>query len=395
MKILHLISSILIASIISACLSVEPDTGRVKVVAQSEKIDIEKVTPKANPKVEDVFLSISAVGDIMLGTDYPDYRLTVDDGKNLLKNVTRHLSATDITFGNLEGTFGVAGKAEKKCPDLSRCYVFRMPPHYAQYLKDAGFNVMSLANNHARDFGDSGRLLTMQTLDKYEIKHSGIQGDIAQWELKGLKVSLIAFAPFRGAHDFLDLEYVKTTIEQLSNESDIVIVSFHAGAEGETFTRVPFEMEYFHGEKRGDVALFAHTAIDAGADVLLGHGPHVPRAIELYKGKIVAYSLGNFCTTLGINVRGKNGLAPILSVTVNQSGDFVSGKIISARQIRPHGPVLDNKHRAARLIKKLTEQDFPATGIEIDAIGNIKIKQNNNADISATNSDKVGQDSVK
>ena len=379
---------------LSACSSLDIETELSETPSQAPS-DTKTIKLKQKPEKKNVLLSLSAVGDIMLGTDYPDYRLAENDGKYLLKNVTDELSKADITFGNLEGTFGIGGKAEKKCPDLRRCYVFRMPPHYAQYLKDAGFDVMSLANNHSRDFGDSGRLLTMQTLDKYRIKHSGLQGDVARWNIKGLKVALIAFAPFRGAHDFLDLDVVKTSIEQLSTENDIVIVSFHAGAEGETHTRVPFEMEFFHGEKRGDVALFAHTAIESGADVILGHGPHVPRALELYQGKIIAYSLGNFCTTLGINVRGKNGLAPILSVTINQDGNFVSGKIDSARQIRPHGPVLDKKHRAAKLIKKLTEQDFPSTRLEIDAIGNIKIKQNNNTDNSLTKSGKVGQDSVK
>ena len=326
-----------------------------------------KIRPKAT-------LKIMAVGDMMLGTDYPDYRLAPNDGRDLLADVAPILSQADITFGNLEGTFGVEGEAEKKCPDVRRCYVFRMPPRYVDYLKQAGFNVMSLANNHARDFGDSGRLLTMQTLDSVGIKHSGLMGDIAEWEMKGLKIVLIAFAPFRGAHDFLDLDYVRESITELTQTNDIIIVSFHAGAEGDKHTRIPFTEEFFHGENRGDVVLFARTAIDAGADLILGHGPHVPRALELYKDRLIAYSLGNFCTTLGINVAGKNGLAPILSANINQDGEFQSGKIISARQIRPDGPKLDKKHRAARLIKQLTELDFPETRLELDAIGNIQMK---------------------
>ena len=357
-------ASLLGAIFISACSNV---SGPIESDQTLQK-------PLIKPLPETSILNIMAVGDIMLGTDYPDYRLAPNDGRDLLSNVSSTLIKADITFGNLEGTFGTAGEAEKECPDVRKCYVFRMPPHYAQYLKLAGFDVMSMANNHARDFGDSGRLLTMQTLDEAGIKHSGIMDDIAQWEIKGLKVVLIAFAPFRGAHDFLDTDYVRVTIENLSKQNDIVIVSFHAGAEGDTHTHVPFETEYFHGENRGDVVLFSHTAVEAGADVVLGHGPHVPRALELYQGKIIAYSLGNFCTTLGINVAGKNGLAPILSVNIDQNGDFISGEIISARQRRPNGPLLDNKHRVARLMKQLTEQDFPLTPLEIDLSGNIKVK---------------------
>ncbi len=380
----------------SACSNTKPnplfDKGLESSVAKTEPLQATKL-----PIAPNTTLNIIAVGDMMLGTDYPDYRLPPQDGKALLADVSGILSQADITFGNLEGTFGTEGIAEKACPDVRRCYVFRMPPRYAQHLKQAGFDVMSLANNHARDFGDSGRLLTMQILDNAGIQHSGLQGDIAEWELKGLKVALIAFAPFRGAHDFLDLDYVRKTIQDLAQAKDIVIVSFHAGAEGDTHTHVPFETEYFHGENRGDVVLFAHTAIDAGADVLLGHGPHVPRAVELYQQRIIAYSLGNFCTTLGINVAGKNGLAPILSINIDQKGQFKSGKIISARQRRPAGPLIDKQHRAARLIKQLTEQDFPDSGLEIDATGNIKVKaqvEDKHQNIE-TKSDKSSPDSVK
>lgn len=379
-----LLAASLLSIFISACSNIENrndnDVDELSQVHDSLPVSKSALSPdlvsKTNirPKPPKTNLSIMAVGDMMLGTDYPDYRLAPNDGRDLLSNVTTVLSQADITFGNLEGTFGTAGVAEKECPDVRRCYVFRMPPRYAQYLKQAGFDVMSLANNHARDFGDSGRLLTMQTLDDAGIKHSGLMDDIAQWELKGLKVVLIAFAPFRGAHDFLDLDYVRATIENLSKLNDIVIVSFHAGAEGDKHTHVPFETEYFYGENRGDVALFAHTAIEAGADVILGHGPHVPRALELYQGKIIAYSLGNFCTTLGVNVAGLNGLAPILSINIDEKGDFKSGNIISAKQIRPGGPHLDRTHRAARLIKQLTQQDFPLTALEIDTSGNITIK---------------------
>ena len=383
--------------LVSSCSNVKLEQSKNPDISADMSIAIDSEVEKTQPKksLPNTIIEITAVGDIMLGTDYPDHRLALDDGKNLLAGVTDVLLKADITFGNLEGTFGTGGVAEKACPDVRRCYVFRMPPHYAQYLQIAGFDVMSLANNHARDFGDSGRLLTMQTLDQYGIKHSGLMGDIAEWKLKGLKIALIAFAPFRGAHDLLDLDYVRESITALSNTNDIVIVSFHGGAEGDSFMHIPFETEYFHGENRGNVVLFSHTAIDAGADLILGHGPHVPRAIELYQGKLIAYSLGNFSTTLGINIAGKNGLAPILSLRIDQNGDFQSGKIVSARQIRPKGTILDKKHRAAKLIKVLTEQDFPLTPLDIDAIGNISIKPSMNKEISETKSDKTGLDSVK
>jgi len=122
-------------------------------------------------------------------------------------------------------------------------------------------------------------------------------------------VALIAFAPFANANDMLDMEQAAQTIEALAGRSDVVIVSMHAGAEGEEALRLPFAHEYYHGEDRGDSVAFAHRLIDAGADLIIGHGPHVPRALELYRDRLIAYSLGNFCTYYGIRITGLNGLA--------------------------------------------------------------------------------------
>lgn len=319
-------------------------------------------------------LSIAAVGDIMLGTDYPSDRLPPADGKGLLQHAAPVLSQADITFGNYEGTFLQEGEPAKQCRNPARCYVFRTPPRFVQQLSASGFDVMSLANNHARDFGDEGRMTTMKVLAEAGIHHSGLEGDIASWEVKGLKVAMIAYAPFRGAHNPLLLEQVKLSVQELAAAHDVLLVSMHMGAEGEEATRLPFTEEYFHGENRGDMVKFAHTAVDAGADLVIGHGPHVPRALELYKDRLVAYSLGNFCTYYGINVRGLNGLAPVLKARLTADGRFLDGEIISMRQYRPNGPMPDSSHQAARLIAELTRLDFPATPLEISPEGQIRIK---------------------
>jgi hypothetical protein len=107
--------------------------------------------------------------------------------------------------------------------------------------------------------------------------------------------------------------------------------------------------------------------------LVVGHGPHVPRAVELYQDRLIAYSLGNFATYFGINVRGDNGLAPILTAELDEEGRFLSGKIDSNRQMRPAGPVPDTRHEAARLIRELTLADFPQTPLLIDERGEISI----------------------
>ncbi len=320
-------------------------------------------------------LSIAAVGDIMLGTDYPKSRLP-QDAAELLAPVSPVLQLADVTFGNLEGVLLDSGEATKRCSNTSACYVFRSPSSYASTLASAGFDVMSLANNHARDFGEEGRGASMQALDGAGIHHSGRIGDVATWQQSGLDMAMVAFAPFGGSHDMLDMVGGRLLIEELAGQNDILMVSIHGGAEGADKTRLPFAMEEFHGEQRGNVVAFAHMAVDAGADLVIGHGPHVPRAMELYQGRLIAYSLGNFATYWGINVRGTNGLAPILLATLDQDGQFIEGRIYSNRQQRPHGPLPDPQHQAARLIRELSLNDFPDSLLLIDEEGHLSVKPN-------------------
>lgn len=324
------------------------------------------INKKVLPKPD---ISIIAVGDIMLGTNFPDDRTAADDGAHLLSGVSSVLRNADITFGNLEGVLMQGGVAAKKCKNPISCYVFRSPPHYANYLKKAGFDVVSLANNHARDFGEEGRSASMDALDHVGLLHSGRVGDVARWQVKGVSISFIAYAPFGGSHDLLDIPLAQKQIAYETTVSDLVLVSIHAGAEGKNVMHVPFQHEMFYNEDRGDVVEFSHAAIDAGADLVVGHGPHVPRALELYKNRLIAYSLGNFATYRGIKISGENGIAPILSATITAVGEFKTGKIISARQFRPAGTQLDPSQHAAVLIEKLTKQDFPNTPLVFSSDG--------------------------
>lgn len=330
------------------------------------------ITPQIPVAKKKADILITAVGDIMLGTNFPNDRLAPADGAHLLKAVTPLLSNADITFGNLEGVLLEGGKAAKKCKNSISCYVFRSPPHYATYLKKAGFDVLSLANNHARDFGESGRTASMKALTAAGLYHTGRVGDVARWRVKGVTVSWIAYAPFGGSHDLLNIPLAVKQVKALTKNSDLVLVSIHAGAEGNGVERIPFADEVFYGENRGDVVKFSHAVIDAGADLVIGHGPHVPRALELYKNRLIAYSLGNFTTYQGIRITGNNGVAPILNVTLSAEGHFKEGQIISARQYRPHGTQLDKSQKAAKLIKKLTQVDFPGTALDFFKNGVVK-----------------------
>ena len=309
-------------------------------------------------------INIAAVGDMMLGTDYPENHLPDDDGVSFLADVAPFLSSADITFGNLEGVLVDGGSPGKICSNPSACYLFRSPTRYVQHYRAAGFDVLSLANNHARDFDEEGRTSSMDAIASAGMHHSGRVDDFASVASNDLRVAFLAYAVTRNSNLMLDYELAFETVAQFSDSHDIVVVSFHGGSEGIDATGIPFAEEEYYGEPRGDVVWFARGVVDAGADLVIGHGPHVVRGIERYNNRLIAYSLGNFATYYGISVAGIKGIAPILSVTLAGDGAFVSGEIVSTVQIRPAGPSIDSEQRALNLIRGLSIKDFGEPGVQ-------------------------------
>lgn len=338
--------------------------------AFAEPAPAEPLPPPVEPPLPSI--TIAAVGDVMIGTNYPLNHLPDDDGLGFLSAVAPTLKAADVVFGNLEGTLIDNGAPAKQCSDLSRCYVFRSPTRYASHLNDAGFDVLSLANNHGLDFGEHGRSETMHALNRAGIRHSGRIGDIASWQTGRRTMAMIAFSPTRCSYSLLDIEAAGRLVARLAESHDTVIVSFHGGAEGlDADHVVPGEEEYL-GEKRGDLIGFSHHVIDAGADLVIGHGPHIPRALEIYNDRLIAYSLGNFATYYGISVQGRKGYAPILIAELDEAGRFIGGRIKSAIQLRPGGPQPDPEQRAFRMMRRLSLEDFPETAPLFENDGTIK-----------------------
>ncbi|MCC8147241.1 MAG: CapA family protein [Bacteroidales bacterium] len=329
---------------------------------------------------ENKIVSIIGTGDIMLGSNYPsDAQLPPSDGKELLREVKDILKDADVTFGNLEGCFLDKGGNVKKCKG-NKCYFFRMPERYVNYLLEAGYDVMNIANDHMGDFGTPGRQNTVKVLKNAGINYAGLKDvcETSRFEIDGVKYGFVGFAPNAATVRITDIEYAKQLVSELDKDCDIVIVSFHGGAEGKNHNRVTRKTENYLGENRGNVYEFAHAVIDAGADVVFGHGPHVVRATELYKDRFIAYSLGNFCTAGEFNVSGISGYAPMVKVFTDKTGKFIKGEIISALQNDKKGPVLDPENKAAKEIKRLTESDFPETDLFISEDGKIIRKQDQN-----------------
>ena len=268
-----------------------------------------------------------------------------------------------MTFGNMEGTIHTRKGPAKYCRNPRWCYVFRSPPFHATFLRRAGFNMMSIANNHAGDFLGPGRVATINNLRRAGIVIAGADQKgyrTGVLTLKdGTRVGLIAFAPNPGTIQINKIPRAKRLVRALAKRTDITIVSFHGGAEGARYTRVPRKLEVFLGEWRGDVWKFSHAVIDAGADIVFGHGPHVPRAVEVYKRRFIIYSLGNFWTYGRFNPRGLGGVAPVADIRVAKNGRLMSARIVSAHQVGRGVPRLDPKKRALAAIARLTRLDFP------------------------------------
>jgi poly-gamma-glutamate capsule biosynthesis protein CapA/YwtB (metallophosphatase superfamily) len=318
-------------------------------------------------------LTIVMTGDIMMGTTFPKEELPARDGKYLFRDVKPLLKKADLAVGNLEGTLCDEGTSTKE--EGPHTYSFRTPTSYAPLLRDAGYDFLSMANNHANDFGLEGIESTEQCLREQGILFSGIAGRIESVviERKGLRIGICAFGHNSYTLNHTDLSLVKRILTDLQERSDIIVVSFHGGAEGRSKTHLPYGREIFLEENRGALRHMAHFCIDNGADVIYGHGPHVVRAVEVYKGRFIDYSLGNFCTPYGMSLTGISAHAPVVVISVDGEGRFLRGKIHSFLQCKGAGPRKDKQKAVARQIKALSDEDVPASEARIDDDGNITL----------------------
>ena len=320
-------------------------------------------------------LTIAMTGDIMMGTTFPSTQLPPNDGRDIFMDTKDITSQADLAVGNLEGTLCDGGTTKKK--PGPNCYAFRTPTKFGPRLTEAGYDFLSMANNHANDFGPFGIESTEKTLDELGIKYTGIKGRVrtAIVERNGVKYGLCAFGQNTYTVHHNDLNTVKAILDELRPQCDILVVSFHGGAEGRTHTHLPQGHEFFLGEDRGDLRTFAHFCIDNGADVLYGHGPHVVRCMEVYKGRFIAYSLGNFATPYGMNLTGVTGYAPVVEIKIAADGHFLEGQIHSFIQQKGKGPRLDTTNTVAREIRNLTLSDIKGSPITISETGHIGLKK--------------------
>jgi poly-gamma-glutamate capsule biosynthesis protein CapA/YwtB (metallophosphatase superfamily) len=259
-------------------------------------------------------ITIGWVGDMVpsLDTIYND---------NAFIEVTDLLSKPDLMIGNLEGTFAHSDRLSK-CEYLKNsCHAFRGEANFADALKNAGFDFISLVNNHSYDFGDEGLADTMAELDRVGIAYVTSEVPSKSIVVGNKNIGILGLSSTQPWKSITDIEFIKKEVMRLKSENDFVIVLFHGGAEGSDKSAVTGEEEWVGNENRGNVELVAHTAIDAGADLVLGSGPHVLRKIEKYKSGVIAYSLGNFVGANRLVSKGVLAYSGIFTATLKENSE--------------------------------------------------------------------------
>jgi len=313
-------------------------------------------------------------GDINLGTRTLPGGIPPDGGRALLVAVDSLLDA-DLVVGNFEGVLSDSGESEKCAARATMCYSFATPTDLAHRLAEAGFTHVNLANNHANDFGPCWRRHTEDSFRAQGITPYGPRGMVAITPVvrdgRMTLVGLVGFSTYSFSYNLLDLEESRSIVSEVRPLVDVLVVTFHGGTEGRLAVRTGDGPEFLGREKRGDLRPWARAMLEAGADAVVGHGPHVLRGIEFHLGRPIFYSLGNFLTYRGFNLSGPLGLTTALQLELAGDGSFVSARVPSLVQRPGYGPAPDPSHGARDLIRRVTRLDFPATGAVVGDDGSV------------------------
>jgi hypothetical protein len=294
-----------------------------------------------------------------------DVALAGEPRAALFAGIRRDLRSADLAIANLEGTLATGGAPRCAASAKEGCFVFRASPLWAETLRRSGFTALNVANNHALDFGASAQTETLSALQRARIAADGLPGRITYVRAANVKVALIGTAPYRWAQSLLDVAGTQSLVRRAAHHADVVVVYMHAGAEGADASHVYGTEETYRGEPRGNERLFARSMVAAGADLVFASGPHVLRGIEWYRGRLIAYSLGNLATSHTLSTVGTLAESALLRVTLDARGRFVSGSLRPLTLDAWGTPSVDRSGASLRAIRRLSRSDFGATAARI------------------------------
>ena len=297
------------------------------------------------------------------------------DPDSLLRPLRPLVRGADVVLLNIEGAVG-EGEAPAKCgPSSTGCFALRQPSAAAGAFRrlagERAVVVGNLANNHARDAGVEGLAETRAHLDSAGVVVTGV--DTVPTEVVTARGDTIAFLGFStsggDAPDARRLRAVRRHVAAAAARYRRVVVTMHLGAEGIGAQRTLDSTERYFGFPRGNPIAFARTAVGAGADLVVGHGPHVVRALEWRGRALVAYSLGNLVTYGPFSFREPINRGAVLCATLGRDGSPTRAVLHATRQ-RPPGRVApDRSRRAIALIDSLSRLDAPRTRARVDRRG--------------------------
>jgi capsule synthesis protein PGA_cap len=387
------------AAVVGCAKTPPPQPGPVPSAERTDTLEFPpspllEATPLPPPRLY-APVRLAFVGDINLGTATLPDGIPPDSGRGLLDPARPSLTG-DLVVGNFEGVLADTGTSTKcivKTPSPPRqrkrakplppappimrrnCYAFRTPTILAPRLVEAGFTHMNLANNHANDLGGAGRKSTERILDSLGIRLYGPLGMITVDTIRRddslTTVGLLGFTTYPFAYDLLDIGRSAAVVDSVRPLVDLLIVTFHGGAEGAKAIRTGEAAESLGAEPRGDLRRWARAVIDAGADAVIGHGPHVLRGMEFYRGRLIAYSLGNFLTYRGFNLAGPLGITSVLRLEFADDRTLRRARLVPMVQLPRRGPTPDPDGAAIQLVRTLSEEDFGSTAAHISPSGEI------------------------
>jgi poly-gamma-glutamate capsule biosynthesis protein CapA/YwtB (metallophosphatase superfamily) len=331
----------------------------------SGSTDSTAVTATAAPKVDPTTkITVAAVGDTMMGS--PQFGLPPANGRYLFSTTKQYLKA-NVSIVDQEGTLTLVGPSKCGGSTSSVCFAFKSPPSYASNLTAAGFTVANVADNHTFDYGAVGLANTVAALRKANLPYTGLPAQYSIQHVGKTAVAILGFAPYRWCANSLNLPAVRALVAKARRQANVVIVYFHAGTQGAGAIHVGPGPESVFGDPQGDVKVLAHTFVDAGADMVIGTGPHVLRGIEFYRGRMIAYSLGNFVGYRGFGLGGNLSTSAVLQATITAGGKFVTARLRPV-QLDGNGVPSPGGYGVS-LVQTVSRQDFGRHAAHITGAG--------------------------
>jgi hypothetical protein len=335
------------------------------------------------PSARSAAVRVCAGGDVALGTNLDTtwaigrvangrWVPPLPDAAALVAPLAPLFAGADLALVNVEGAIG-DGPAPRKCTrNTGLCYAIRQPPGTEQALRAIAPHapvVGNVANNHSRDAGDAGFDETRRRLAGAGVLVTGADTLATPAGLAtGDTVGVLGFGAW-AEPSVHDLDAVRRHVTRAVARYGRVIVTMHIGAEGAAARHTPDRLETYAGERRGNSVAFARAAAQAGASLVIGHGPHVLRGMEWVGRALVAHSLGNLLTYGPFNLSGYNGRAAVLCATIGADGEVANATLHSTRQVAPGVAGPDSAGVALRDIRELSAADFGATAVVVGTDG--------------------------